>query len=161
VAASAVVVVEVTRKLVVPEVLAAKAVVDVGAKAAVSASVPIASDVKALLHVAELATVALQVPSVVAPLLKVTVPAATGAMVAVSVTLAPEAAVVTAVPSAEVSALFSVVAVAVAVARPLVADASRNRSRVARLPHLLRMVVDVARAALRVVAIGIDRLSDI
>jgi hypothetical protein len=161
VAARAVVVVEVTRKLVAPELLAAKAVVDVGAKLAVSESVPIANEVKALLHVLELATVALQVPSVAEPLLKVTVPAATGETVAVSVTLAPDAAVVTVVLRADVRAAFSVVEVAVAVAWALVTAASRNRNRTAMLPQPFRKLVDVARAALRVVAFGVDRLSDI
>jgi hypothetical protein len=68
---------------------------------------------------------------VVVPLLKVTVPvAAEGATVAVSVTLAPETEVEAA------TGVVSVVVVAVA-AWALVTNASKNRSRIVRLPKPL------------------------
>jgi hypothetical protein len=111
---------------------------------------PRGSVVKALWQVPPLRV---HVPSVVVPFLKVTVPvAAEGDTLAVSVTLPPTAALV-----AEED---SVVVVAVA-AWALVTIESRNRSRIATLPQLLRMLVEVAGAPLRVAAPGEVRISDI
>ena len=67
VAASVVVVGEVTMKLRLEEVLALKAVAEVGAKTAVSTSVPIANVVVGMLHVPEARVHA--VPTVADPLL--------------------------------------------------------------------------------------------
>jgi hypothetical protein len=92
-------------------------------------------------------------PSVVVPLLKVTVPvAAEGVTVAVSVTLLPTGALVVEADR--------VVVVAVA-AWELVTPESRNRNRIATLRHPLRMFVDVAGAPLRVAAPCEVRIFDI
>jgi hypothetical protein len=80
-------------------------------------------------------------------------------MVAVSVTLTVVPAVETGVLRAEVRAADSAVDVDVAVARALVMEASRNRNRNATLPWRFRMLIDVERAALRVVATGSNRFS--
>jgi hypothetical protein len=79
-----------------------------------------------------------------------------GVTVAVRVTLVPEGAVVIAVPGEAASPIFSAVVVAVAVAWALVMAASENMRRIARPPQPFRMLVNVASAALRVVAIGMD-----
>jgi acetolactate synthase small subunit len=52
-------------------------------------------------------------------------------------------------------------AVEVDVAWALVVATSKNRNRIPRLPHTFRRLVDVARATLRVVATGVNRISDI
>jgi hypothetical protein len=86
------------------------------------------------------------------------VPAATGETVAVIVTLTPYAAVVIAVAGAEVSPAFNVVVVFVAVALALVAVIIKNKSRVAKLPQFLRMVVIVVVASLRIAGGDVDCL---
>jgi hypothetical protein len=90
VAASAVVVVEVMVTLTAVAVLATKAAALVGAKTAVSESLPTANVVEAMWHVPEARVHA--DPTAVPLLLNCTVPAAVeGDTVAVSVTLAPKA----------------------------------------------------------------------
>jgi len=64
--------------------------------------------------------------------------------------------VVIAAVGADVSPTLSVVVVAVAVAWAFVTAVSRNRSSVARVPLPLRILVEVRRAAVRVVAVGED-----
>jgi hypothetical protein len=96
------------------------------------------------------------VPTVVAPLLKVTVPAADeDVTVAVSVTLAPEANVDDAV------GVVMTVVVAAGVAWALVMAASKNKNRKATLPEPFSMLVLVARVPLRVAAPDVVRISDI
>jgi hypothetical protein len=123
----------------VAEVLAAKLAGVVGVKTAVRESAPSGSAVVARAAFPRLTVTGL--PSVEDPLMKVTVPAAEGAMVAVSVTLAPKDAVVMVVAGTAVSAAVSVVVVAVAAAWASVKAAVESKSSSARLPQPLRILV--------------------
>jgi hypothetical protein len=155
-ATSVVVVASVTLTLTAVAVLATKAVAEVGAKTAVSESVPTANVVEAMWHVPEARVHA--DPTAVPLLLNCTVPAGVpeeAVTVAVIVTLTPKAEV------EDAAGAVMVVVVASAVAWALIMAESRNRSRIDTLPQPLRMLVDVAGAPLRVAAPGEVRISDI
>jgi hypothetical protein len=93
------------------EVLPVKSAGVVGVNTAVRESAPSVNATVATVAFPRITVAGLS--SVEDPFMKVTVPAAEGATVAVSVTLAPKGAVVIGVPVAEVSAALKVVVVVV------------------------------------------------